>query len=76
MMATKRSAGVAPKVNLRNPFHLGEETHDRRHQKSKTGVSVDPQKELMSSKNYFKKKTTRYLEVVEGGDELIHGISE
>ena len=61
-MAVKRSAGVAPEVNLRNPLHAGEEarkpaihpgfeTQGRRHQKSKTGVSVSPQKELASSKN-------------------------
>ena len=26
MLAVKRSAGVAPEVNLRNPLHAGEET--------------------------------------------------
>ena len=36
--------------------HSGFETKSRRHQKSETGVSVAPQKELMSSKNFFKKK--------------------
>ena len=51
ILATKRSAGVTSEVNLRNPFHTDNEstqardppwlsTQDRRHQKSKTGVSV------------------------------------
>ena len=34
----------------------GFETQGRRHQKSKTGVSGAPQKELMSSKKFKKKK--------------------
>ena len=63
ILATKRSAGVAPEVNLRehvkcmpppivnNASHFGFETERRHHQKSKTGVSVAPQKGLMSSKN-------------------------
>ena len=37
-------------------IHPGFETQGRRHQKSKTGVSVAPRKGLMSSKNLFKKK--------------------
>ena len=52
MLAIKRSAGVAPEVNLRNPWnaggeahkqgiHPGFETQDRCPQKSKTWVSVD-----------------------------------
>ena len=55
MLAVKRSAGVAPEVNLRNPLcavkiackwgiHPGFKTQGRRHQKSRTGVSVAPQK--------------------------------
>ena len=55
MLATKRSAGVAPEVNLRNSLHTGDkarkrgihcgfETQERRYQKSKTGVSAVPQK--------------------------------
>ena len=51
MLATNRSAGVTPEMNLRNPFqagkiaskqgiHPGFETQGRRHQKFKTGVSV------------------------------------
>ena len=57
MLADKRSAGVALVVSLRNPLHTGDkahkrgiqpdfETRGRRHQKSKTGVSVAPQKGL------------------------------
>ena len=67
MLATKRSAGVAPEVNLREHVkhtplpslnkaaHSGFETQRRCHQKFKTGVSVAPQKGLMSSKNFLKK---------------------
>ena len=68
MLATKRLAGVAPKVNVREcvahmsppsmnkAAHSGFETQRRHHQKSKTGVSVAPQKGLMSSqKNFFLK---------------------
>ena len=36
--------------------HSGFETQRRRHQKSKTGVSVAPQKGLVSSKNFISKK--------------------
>ena len=60
MLAAKRSAGVAPEVNLCMPppsanqaAHSGFETQRRRHQKSKTGVSVAPQKGLVSAKNFF-----------------------
>ena len=68
MLAAKRSAGVAPEVKLREHIsrmpppsankasHSGFETQRRHHQKSKTGVSVAPQKGLMSSKNLEKKK--------------------
>ena len=49
-------------VNLRNPLlsggearkrgiHLGFEPHDRCHQRSETGISVPPQKGMMSFKN-------------------------
>ena len=59
MLAAKRSAGVAPKVNLRKcvigtplpsvnkAAHSGIETQRRRHQKSKTGVSVAPENNIM-----------------------------
>ena len=57
-MANKRSTGVTPEVNLREyvthtPLpnlnkagHSGFETQRRPYQKSKTGLSVDPQKGL------------------------------
>ena len=42
ILAFKRSAGVTPEVNVRNPLHTGGEagfeTQDRRDEKSKTGV--------------------------------------
>ena len=54
MPAVKRSAGVAPEVNLRNPLHAGDEackeemypgfeTQDRLHRRSKSGVPVASQ---------------------------------
>ena len=58
----KRSAAVAPDVNLREcvthmlpprvnkAAHSGFETQMRRHQKSKIGVSVAPQKDLCPPK--------------------------
>ena len=67
MLANKRSAGVETEVNLREyvkhiPLlsaykvpHSGFETQWRCHQKSKTGVSVAPQKGLVSSKIFLKK---------------------
>ena len=61
-----QSADVAPEVNLRitqvrkrtEGIHPGFETQGRRHQKSKTGLSLAPQKGLMSSKKFFLKKKT------------------
>ena len=65
-VAPKRLGGVTPEVNLRECIshkplsnvnktaHSGFETQRRHHQKSKTEVSVAPQKGLMSSK-YCKK---------------------
>ena len=61
MLTIKKSAGVVPQANLRNPLHVGDEAHKpgihtdfeiqgRCHQKSKTRVSVVQQKGLMSSK--------------------------
>ena len=66
MLAAKSSVGVTPEVNLRNPLctgnehaskeiHPGFETQGRSHLKPKTWVSVAAQKELMSSKYFFKK---------------------
>ena len=62
MLAAKRLAGVEPEVNLRehithmpppnasNAAYSGFESQRRHFQKSKTGVSVVPQKGFMSSK--------------------------
>ena len=63
-LATKKSAGVAPEVNLRGhvtcmlPQSTNKAAHSglKRHQKSKTGVSVAPQKGLMSSKKFLKRR--------------------
>ena len=72
MLAAKRLAGVAPEVNLRERMscipplssdkaaHSCFETQRRHHQMSKTGVSLAPQKELMSSK-ILKKKFLKAL---------------
>ena len=73
MLATKRTAGVAPEVNLWNPLlHAGEEACKREiypgfetqgscYQNSKTGVSVAPQKGLMFSKHLKKKTLSLFL---------------
>ena len=66
MLAVKRLAGVAPEVHLRNPLqagkgahkqgiHPGYETQSRYHQKSKTGVSVAPQKRTCILQTFFLK---------------------
>ena len=67
MLATNKSAGETLEVNFRDyvthtsppstskAAHSGFETQRRHHQKSITGVSVVPQKGLLSSKKYFKK---------------------
>ena len=61
-LAVKRSAGVSPEANLKEhashtppptankAAHSGFETQRRRYQKSKTGVSVAPQKDMCLSK--------------------------
>ena len=65
MLAIKRSSGVVPEMNLRNPLHAGDtaqqweinpgfETEGICDQKSKTGVSVAPQKDFVSN-NFFSK---------------------
>ena len=69
MMATKRSVGVTPEINLREcvtsmpipsankAAHSGYETQRRHHQKSKTGVSVAPSKWLTGVlQTIFKKR--------------------
>ena len=50
MLAVKRSAGIAPEVNLR------ERSQRRRQWKSKTGVSVAPQKRTSIPQKLFLKK--------------------
>ena len=66
MLTAKKSAGVAPKMNLRILLCAGDEackqedlpwleTQRIGHQKSKIGVSEVSQKGLMSSKNILKK---------------------
>ena len=68
MLAAKKSAGVAPEVNLRNPLHAGDkackwgfhsgfETWGELHQKSKTGISVAPQKGRITFKIPYKKQS-------------------
>ena len=68
MLAAKRSAGVAPEVNVREHVthtplpsankaaHSGFETQRRHHQKSKIGVSVAPQKMTHVLQNFLKNK--------------------
>ena len=68
MLAAKRSASVTPEVNLREcvihmplssmnkAAHTGFETQRIHHQKSKTGISVVPQKDLCPPKKIFKKE--------------------
>ena len=64
MLDIKMSADVAPQMNMGNPLHAGKEAHkqeihpgfetkDRCHQKSKTEVSMTPQKGLLSSRFFF-----------------------
>ena len=69
VLAAKRSAGVAPEVNLRNPFHTsgkapkqeicpGFETQSRHHQKSKIGFhkkKLSSKKTLAGSVPFLKK---------------------
>ena len=68
ILAAKRSVGVTPEVNLFEcvtniPLpsadklaHSGFENERRHHQKSKTGISVDPQKRLYVLQKFFLKK--------------------
>ena len=75
--AAKRSAGVAPEVNLRSPLHTGNkackheirprfETNCRGLQKSKTKISVAPRKEIMFYP--FIKRKTIPSSTVQSGD--------
>ena len=84
MLAAKRSVGVTPEANIREHIlctplpsvnkaaHSGFEIQRRHHQISKTGVSVTPQKGLMSSKKIFKKVYAR-IPVTLLSNEVSHG---
>ena len=78
MLATKRSAGVTPEMNLREcvtckplpsankAAHFGFKPQRRRHQKSKTGISVAPTKRthvLQKKYSLFYSRTTRWRTV-------------
>ena len=80
LLATKRSAGVSLEVNLKNPWHTGIKTHKggihpgfetqgRHLPKSKTGISVAPQKNWYSLK-MFKKEIYYCSEQSEIGEIL------
>ena len=55
-------------------IHPGFETQGRRHQKSKIGVSAVPQKGLMSSKIFYKKREKNLQHIVDFGG-LVHDIA-
>ena len=64
MLTTKTSAGVTPEVNVHTSYmtlpsankaaHSGFETQRRCHQKSQTGVSETPQKDMCPPKIFLK----------------------
>ena len=83
MLAIKRSEGVTPKVNLRNPLHVGEEEYSASEEstlalklntdvtrKSKTGVSVSSQKGLRSYRFVLKNAYGDFIKVL---DALVLG---
>ena len=75
MLTSIQSAGVAPEENLRNSAQARncaseKYTQGRCHQKSKTGVSVAPQKGLVSSKLFFKKRW-EVLKIIDVFDNLM-----
>ena len=63
MLAARRLAGITPEdpehvthiplSSVNKAAHSGFETQVRHYQKSRTGVSVDPEKELGSTNNFF-----------------------
>ena len=77
MLAARMLAGVTLEMNLgkcvthmaptslSKSAHSGFETKRRLHQKSKTGVSVAPQKELMYSNFFFKKELIFCQHIIE-----------
>ena len=56
-----------PPLSVNKAAYSGFETQRRRHQKSKTGVSVAPQKGLMASKKNLKKERCMKIEDTVGG---------
>ena len=53
---SQRTTSCTPLPSANNADHSGFETLRKRHQKSKTGVSVAPEKGLTSTKNCLKKE--------------------
>ena len=51
-----------PQTSANKAAHSGFETQRRCHHKSKTGVSVAPQKGLMSTNNFFLKKVSEFMQ--------------
>ena len=47
MLLTKRSAGVAPEVNLRNPLHGGDEAHKQETQPCKVDFTRSPKQQVI-----------------------------
>ena len=66
MLAVKSSAGVTTEVNVRILLHAGDdsvfETRDNHHQEFKIGLSVAPQKRLLSSKNSYRSKKNYFTD--------------
>ena len=57
----RQCATCMPLPSMKKTVRSGFETQRRRHQKSKTGVSVVPQKGLVFSKIFWKKKSTSQI---------------
>ena len=72
MLASKRSAGIVPEVNLRSPLHAGDKLFKQGStlilkpradvKCPKIGVSLVPQNGLMFSKNLIKKHSKKCLD--------------
>ena len=72
MFGAKRSAGITLEINLRNPFHAGEESYKqgihsgfeiqgRCHQKSVTGVSMVIKRTDFLQKLFKERKEKHFL---------------
>ena len=81
MLGTKKLAGVAPEVNLKNLLHTGGEAYKwgihpgfettaRLHQKSKRGVSEAPQRGLIYFKNFDLKCIEVYQTLIVTAEEI------